>query len=410
MNRKGALIPVTVFVLATVLGWAWSRDRPVGLGDDGGQGVSDAIRTKRASWQDVRRQLSGVRDSATADERIYATFRLVESLEVSDFARWTEEGWFDSREGFELTLFQRLLEERWQREDPEGFVQWCLLEGDRASKISSGTSGDAALPILRKWAVEDPERLKKVLEEHPNSAFEAELIDGLSKDHPLVALDLLKFISSSSLSADYRLQGGVINLAMNHPDLVEKSLQDLPVGLRDSAESAIVSQRLKADFDREIEKLFADPRGAKVFEEAGRYGGDSGGKLLSKLDQLPESWKTVLKNGGFYTQIRNSGEAWLNADLEAAGFTPAESSKVRFSAALGLVARDPLGLLEQMDEFDLQSNDRNELFKRTMFTFASNDLENARNFAASLSAEGDRVLAEEALERFEPQETGLEQE
>lgn len=390
-----------VFLLAGLLGWAL-RYRPMTDVDSTSSADQHAIRRPTTTFQDAQRQLSEISASASADERIYATFNLVNSIPVADFARWSDEGWFNSREGFELTLFQRLMEERWQREDPENFVLWCLREGSGNSKISSGTSSDSALPILRDWAVNDPERLQRVLQKNPSQMLEGQLIGGLVDKHPQVALDLLKALGNNSAQSDsYRYHQSISSLAETHFDLLEKSLDDLSPDLRRDAERELLNSRLRKDFDTEIDRLLGDPESPSQLSAVGSSSAENLAKLAGKIDQFPARWLDELKSGGFNSQLsREGGEAWLNADLVGAGLSTEQASKVRSWAAYGLTRRDPEGVFEQFHQLDLTENDRKFVLINSLRSLNQSNPEQADTLVNKLHDQADREQAKQYLDDY----------
>ena len=395
MNK--IILPVITFVSAALIGWAIRSSETVAQSD---KNTESGSRSRTLSYRDAQRDLSAIYGASSSDERIYSTFKLVDSIPISNFEQWMDEGWFDSREGFELTLFQRLLEERWQREDPDGFVMWCLKEGAKSSKISSGTSSDAALPVLRDWALNDPERIQKLFAENPNQMLEGQLISGLAKSSPEIAVKLLGiFAKNNTTGNSYYYYQAIRDLSSSAPERLETSLSDLPKDLRMMARTHISQERLKKDFDGEFSRLLKDPQGLLMIGGSSSLSKENIAKVVGKLEQFPEAWKTNLKQGGLSGLLYGEGgEAWLNADLEGAGFSFEEASNVRMYSAMGLANRDTEATIKQVENFDLTEKNRKTLVENIFQNLVFREPDKVESYLSSLDSEKDAEIARTAIE------------
>jgi len=122
------------------------------------------------------------------------TIDLVYSIPISEIELWIDQALFTQREGFSHTLFRKLIEERWRSEDPDGYTFWILKNGQGFDPSGSGESTLTAVPILAKWAVEDPLRYKRAMSEvsiSEQETLERSTLYELADQDPAAALKLL---------------------------------------------------------------------------------------------------------------------------------------------------------------------------------------------------------------------------
>lgn len=403
-NRLTVWIGTAVACVAmVVVGWH--------LGDpsarSGAQGESGAapkkgVRSKvHAHWARVataQGRVNGISQLGTTEERMRSTIALASTLPSSEFGNWLSGSWFSYRDGFELTLFRKLVEERWRLEDPEGYVAWCLQEGESGAEWATGNPRGAATPILVKWAVDDPERLRAFFDEHPNDQLEAEMISRLAEENPALAIEHLQAMLARGVRNNYRLQSAVTELAKLSPGGMEAILDTLTDSVRLQAETALVGTSLSESFEETMRDLWVRPDGWKLFSAnlSNVEGGSE--KLLKMLSELPASWRHSLNNTSLYGMFRKGDpEPWVLADYEAAGFAPEQGETIRGRALQSLVSKNPARALELMAEIDLGEGERIALIS-LLFQRVQSDPEKTEEMMAKLDTDADREVARKIVE------------
>lgn len=147
-------LPSLVFCTAALAGW-WQANLP------GNPDVSNpsAVPTRssrpprpprnasrKAEPEHVRRLLAPVRAARTPEERQRAAIHLALTLPVAELAAWFDAEWYPFRDGIDVNVFYRLTRQRWQEEDPAGYLNRALV------KKPDDTNEAAHL-----WAKRDPE-------------------------------------------------------------------------------------------------------------------------------------------------------------------------------------------------------------------------------------------------------------
>ena len=402
------------FAITTALGWMLA-----GSSSDSGTAAGE-VSTKsadRSPWArrknlaaGARRQVAGVTAAGSPEDRMRATIELATKLPPEKFGDWISGGWFNHRDGFELTLFRKVLEERWRAEDPEGFVEWCLggTRGESAGGPSwaAGVPTKEALAILADWAVNDPDRLNTFFNKNPNEDLEVQMLSGLAKKDPALAAQRLQEMVSRGLSPNARgnLYELLDNLARTSPANLEGILGDLPASIRLTAESALVGPRLSESFEKEIRNLYARPDGWRLLaNHIGNIEGMSD-KLLAELPNMPDSWRNSLASTSLTGIFFNvDSEPWIHADLEGMGFTADQAKRLRSNALQGLAFRQPDQAIELLTSLDLNDSERQSAINN-LFSRIAGDEDKTRSFLAKLGSEADRQVAQNAIDQNLPQQ------
>ncbi len=331
----------------------------------------------------AKQQLRAIQAAGSPQERMRATIALVNSLPVEELGRWLEQRWFETRGGFELTLFSKLAKERWEREDPEGYLRWSLKEG----------SGGASL--LVSWAENDPRRLLDFFKENPNDIQELQALARIAKSDPSLALarfrEMATGLTQHSLSNHYGSEL-LQQLAREAPAMLEGELASLPDHLRFQAEAALSGERLKASFGDEIRKLWERPDGWKILQSIDV--GDHADKLLEELAHLPASWKNRISSTAYRFTNGDNAAKWLEADLEGSGFSAEQARGIRGSAIQELGTRAPEDSLKAMRGMELEDHVRQNVIRNA---FASNP-DKVDALMALLDSEADREIARKIIE------------
>ena len=393
------VVPAFIFLATAFAGWKLEGDGSAPAADKTvaaeitTKASSRATRTQRVYGPSARakQQMRAVLEAGSTQDRMRATISLVNSLSLDDLARWMDERWFENRNGFELTLFNKLSKERWQKEDPEGYLAWTIRENTQSSQ-----------EVFSRWAEEDPQRLLDFFKETPDTQKELQALGQIAKNDPALALARFReIISNGGLDPNnaYMGQQFLRELAATSPATLEAAMDDLPDNLRAQAEGALIAERLKTDFDGELRKLLDRPDGWKLFEAGlnNGYSADLGDKILAQLDDLPASWKASLSRN-YYRFISDTNAAtWLALDFEGHGFTDQQANQVKSYAIQRLSSRDPAAALGALDGLELEDANRQNILQNIFARHAGDEAKTAE-LMAMLGSEADRETALKASE------------
>ena len=148
------------FLVMAALGWNLARPAAHAKLQPGASITRHSLRphpAKRAGLPEhVLQTMNAIRAAALPEDRMRAAFALANTLPVSEFAAWIDCSWFNLPDGCEAAIFRKLLNDRWQREDPEGFALHGLKSG----------SFDFTF-LLGSWLESDPQRVIGFFKEHP---------------------------------------------------------------------------------------------------------------------------------------------------------------------------------------------------------------------------------------------------
>ncbi len=331
-------------------------------------------------------RMAVIRASGDEGERMRATLQLASSLPTSEFAAWMDGRWFSLREGASLTLFNKILMERWQLEDPDGLLVWSM----------KNQSGRAAR-ILGDWAETDPQRMLDFFKQHPNNEIELRALTSLAKNHPDLALQRLLEMGKEGFSIEdgYNAGGLIQQLAGQNPAALEAVLDSLPTNLRAIAERYVVGEKLKASFDDEIRNLYDRPDGFKIFFTIMENGSDDDPLKLNLLDELasfPPSWRTAFTKYAHTAISSDNGTKWANSDLEGMGFTTEQSQMIRTLALDRISSKHPQQALELLNSHEVPENTRKNLINN-IFGYTRDKPELTETLLAMLDSEEERDAA-----------------
>jgi hypothetical protein len=335
--------------------------------------------------------MAALRAIASPTERLRATLAFAKSLPVSEIPAWLDGRWFNAGEGFDLILFNKLLKERWQLEDPEGLLAWSF-------KNNSSQARDT----LTSWAKTDPQRALSYLKEHPNRELEIQVLTEISKQNPALALQALGALPAAGKSesgmGDYYLRQLLQQLARSSPAALETALASLPPALRTQAESALIGSRMATSFDTEIRKLWERPDGWKIFEQLSNNGTDFRKKIFAELENLPPAWRAKLADNFYNYGETKDAEKWVHADLEGFGFTDSQAKNIRTRALSAIASQAPETALKLMADMDLDPNYRQK-FIANLFANLDPKKGQADALLAQLGSDEEREQARTYLAR-----------
>ncbi len=383
------------FLAMAVVGWNLAGGKhpspaAAGIAMPSGKHADRSMRPVRSAGPGAiaGKRLDAIRRAGSPEARMRATLDLANSLPPSEFAAWLDGGFFTLREGAELTLFTKILQERWLLEDPEGLLLWSLK-----NETSQGRS------ILTTWAEKEPQRAIDFFKKHPDDSAEMRALAAIAKTHPALALQRLQEMVAAGISVKGTGNASSLlrQLAEKSPAALEAMLGSLPKQLRTQAEAALCGQRLTASFATEIRALWDRPDGWKIFQLNLSENQELRGKLFDELANLPPAWiASVASNSYYFVNEKNAGR-WLDADLAGYGFTPEQAKNLRASALGTLAYKHPEEAIKRMGKMDMDVNSRQNIIANLLNSVDS-DPEKAAALIATLGSEADRQLARSTLD------------
>ncbi len=340
----------------------------------------------------VRQQMASIRALGTPEERMRATIELAYNLPVSEIEAWMENRWFNTGQGFDLSLFNKILTERWNKEDPEGLLVWKL----------KNNSGNAAA-TLASWAAKEPERVAAFFKNHPNKNLQLQSLAAIAKANPAFALKCLREMPASSTSEDgmagYYNKQTLAELAKSSPAELEAALASLPAGLRTQAEAVLIGQRLQTSFNDEFAKLLERPDGWKILTTNFSEIPGIGDKLFDQLAEMPDAWKKSLASDPYDLMDASTATKWWNADLEDLGFNEKDAKRIRSAALNRMASKQPEEALKLLGSADLDPGNREAVISN-IFANLEGKPEKGEALLALLGSEEEKQQARAALAAY----------
>ncbi len=336
------------------------------------------------------RQLAAIRASRDRGARMRATVDLANSLAPADFAAWLDRGWFATQDGPELALFTIVVTQRWQAEDPEGWLVRAFGKKDPA--------GEA---FLGEWARTDPAKTLAFFKQHPNQTAELRTLSIMAKENPDIALRRLQEMAGEGISEADVERNAVwcfLTLAEKSPVALEAALASFPGELGKMAESCLIGARMSKSPDEELAKLKKRPDGAdllaRIFEKGVTNSAERNimrERLFAGLAELSPSWRSAIASSPYYLAGGNTAASWIQADLEGAGFTKQQAKSIRSQVLRSLYAEPGLAL-RLLPDVKYEEGERHE-FLRSIFRQLHDQPEKAVSLAAMLESSEDREFA-----------------
>lgn len=321
---------------------------------------------RSAVSEEVRRKLSPIRQAASPEERMRATLELARNLPASEIPAWMKGHWFDVDDGYEFTLFNNILRERWKAEDPGGLIAWDLK--DKPPSLT----GMFAANTLSAWAAKDPQQAFDFLRERMEPGMAFRTLGELAQRNPELAAKGLREIAGGAVNdGDTSPVSELLDtLAAKAPGTLEELLDGLPPPMRSKAEKALVEARLTGNFAGELANLANRPDGLKIFQSALSGRPTLGDRVLENLANIPASWRQAVASEAS-SFVSSAPRKWLNVDLEAAGFSSQEAQRIRSSAVMHVAYHEPQEALRLLDSLGLTADER-ESIVRSIGRFAKN--------------------------------------
>ncbi len=388
-------LPIVVFIVAAAIGWlvAENSARPV---KPSASESSASARDERPEQRSRKtrgpdgiagQRLAAIRASRDPATRMRGTVDLASTLSPSEFADWLEGGWF-AVNGVELTLFTKIIEERWINEDPEGFLVWA--QKNRSNR---------AHEILASWAKTNPHRLLGFYKNHPSDTAELQNLGAVARTDPALALQRFQEIAASAgdLNFNYYAHDLLAVLVEKSPAALEAVLDSLPAKLRLQVETTLIGQRMKNSFSEEYQALQHRPDGFILMTKI--LNGDLDAEdrdiyrnaIFADLANLPASWISAIANNSYGIVTRDNAEQWINANLENYGFTTEQAKRIRYSALSNLY-RQPEIALKLLADVEMENSQRTNLLGN-IFRNLGNNPDQTEKLIALLGSEDDRETA-----------------
>ncbi|WP_035615857.1 hypothetical protein [Haloferula sp. BvORR071] len=339
----------------------------------------------------ARRQIAAIRGISSSKERMQATIALAYSLPASELGDWIDRRWFQSEPGFDLTLFNKIVNQRWQTEDPQGKLKLAMEAGEGYS-----------MGAVESWAKQDPAALLAYFKENPNPNLEYQSLQAIAKANPTLALTRLRELiaSGSPDNSGYYGNEALREIAAKAPEALAAALNGLPKNLRLQAEGMLLGKRLESDPTGELRALMQRPDGLTALERAFNTSGDPGkisDVILSDLTALPEQWRGQLGRIADNLINPDNAEKWFRSDFAAAGFTEDQVKNLKQTAIRNLSYQNPEQALKLMGEMELDPKVRENML-RNLFSYG-HDAEKNEKMLALLSSDAERETAQKWLDR-----------
>ncbi|MEO5713456.1 MAG: hypothetical protein ABIT37_08195 [Luteolibacter sp.] len=338
----------------------------------------------------VAQQMRAIRNAGSPSERMRMAISLANSLPPSEFAAWMEGDRFDLRKGPELSVFRMIVFERWIKEDPASLIPW-------AATHNYGQASRALVALANN----DPQSLIDHYRSHPDDKTELQTLREVAKKHPALALQRLQELSERGLpSGTTRIAKGLLDeLAKNSPAALEAAIANLAPHLQQEAERALSGQRLAASFPTEVRALWERPDGLKIFSDNLSGNSELGTKLIAKIADLPESWRTGMADSPYNFVSEKNGRQWFEADLEGAGFSSSQAKRIRERALMELASSDPGFALKNLGGAGVDGT-KEDIISSALRSVKGDGVE-AEKLIAMMDSEADKQLARDQLKREE---------
>jgi hypothetical protein len=314
----------------------------------------------------VRQRVAAIRAISSPDQRMRATIEFANSLPASEIGAWIDGRWFNTGGGFDLTLFNKILTERWKKEDPDGMLAWNL-------KNNTGRTSE----LLASLADSDPQKLLDFFKEHPNKDQQLQALAQIAKKNPAFALQCLRDLPPGASSEDgmsgYYNRQVLAELAKSSPAALEAALATLSPSLKKQAEAILIGQKLQTSFNTEFQKLIARPDGWEILSSNLSSGnGGLGDKIFDQLASLPAEWRSSLASNAYSAISQSNATKWWNADLEGLGFSDSDAKRLR-QVALSRISRDhPDEAIKLLGTSGFDANSRQNVISNIFSNFSGN--------------------------------------
>ncbi|MFT6864652.1 MAG: hypothetical protein ACJAVK_003220 [Akkermansiaceae bacterium] len=373
-----------VFAAAAIVGWKTSTSTAP---------VSASVATESLSTRHARSTSPGlmgnVRSQRTEGDRMRTAIEMARTLPSSEIKEWLDQGTFNLRRGYAMTLFQKIAFERWAGEEPSEFLVW-------ASSNSSSSYKHFIADIVKN----EPGAIQSALASLDSNQKKEVLIQLIAGEAPDLALAELRKLLSSSHSANHNFYNAFSALAKHRPAELERMLADVKGPARDSLEQIVISAKLEKDFEGTLAQLYEMPNGFEYL--FGRYSHNNNrnlkpGELLSHLANFPESWRAqAVRNSSRLFKGIESVEQFSEVDWAGMGFTAAQTGKLQASYFQRKVQNKPEETLAAIANFEFSENAKRNIFRAAFYSTRTE--EDLAKYRDNFTNPEDRALFDEVAE------------
>ena len=350
MTFKHILVGLLVFCAAALVGL---KTKPRSQTQQSPQSdQSGRIRLLSSSNQALR----NLRGQRTEGHRMRTAIEMARNLPSSEIKEWLDNGTFNHREGFAMTLFQKIAFERWSHEEPAEFLTWAVANG-------AGNYRKHLNALVKNH----PEVVREVLASLENPGQQSRLLSIIANEEPDLALAGLRKLLSSPSNKVTNFQSIFKNLLKTRPGELEKMLGEIEGPARTTLEAVIIERDLSKDFAGTLDQLLELPDGFQ--HVLGNYhyqnrGAIDSDLLLSRLSDFPPSWKSHLSNNSHYFfNFVNSMEQFSTIDWNGAGFSEAQTQKLTSNFLQRMIQSKPEQALSKLDDYQLSDKDKKNVFR-----------------------------------------------
>lgn|GEM_PF-1767219 len=374
-----------VFAAAAIVGWKTGA----GAAPADASASAGPLSTRHAGSTSPD-LMGNVRSQRTEGDRMRTAIEMARTLPSSEIREWLDQGTFNLRSGYAMTLFQKIAFERWAKEEPSEFLVW-------ASANSSHTY--SYVHFIADIVKNQPGAIQSALASLDSTQKKEVLIQLIAGDAPDLALTELRKLLSDPEAGAHNFHSAFSALAKHRPAELERMLDEIKGPARDSLEQVVISAKLEKDFEGTLAQLYEMPNGFEyVF---GRYSYNNRnlkpGELLSHLASFPESWRAQAVRNSY--QLFNGIESvdqFSAVDWEGLGFTAAQIEKLQASYFQQKVQNKPEEVLAAMANFEFSDNEKSNIFRAAFYsTRTEEDLAKYRN---SFTTPEDLALFDEIAE------------
>lgn len=353
---KSRTIPIafSLFVVSGLVGWSLApspREVDSQMADlpaptPSSRSMARSSRSGGPSHEDAR--MNEIRESKNEGERMRMAIEFAKSLPLEKAGKWLNGGLFRKREGYALALFTKILEQRWSREDPDGYLVWKFENGRDVSKEE-----------IARLAESNPEKLLAKIRLIHDPDVLGQAIANLAKARPDLVLAELAKMNVAQLVHSGKLGEVFGELAKSDLAGLQSAVDGLPFTLQGEAEKAIFGHLLARDFAGTLPKLLDLPNGLEIF--MGNYGDFRNFRqsLLESFSSLPKAWQNRLEEGGGYDFTGGmNDEEILSTDWESYGLSGTQMGEIKGDSLFSVIRENKEEALELFQNANLNEAGR----------------------------------------------------
>jgi hypothetical protein len=341
----------------------------------------------------ARMRMAQLKAISDPKERQRAAIELANSIPTDQIGKWLEGEWFSTSEGFDLSLFNRILMERLAKESP---VECFMISSEKNLGYT---------PKMLDAAMTQPDLLLAYLSKGKSDYTRRVLIRLIAERDPKLALEAIKQshktgrkeYDESSTADTFR------QIEHTSPGLIESQLDQLPLGLKQMALTGMFSEKMSKDLAGAISELAARSDGTQIFKSL-TSDDELNKTLLENAASLPPVYRSLLIDRIIGHFSPDDSIKIAEFDYEKLGFSASQISHIHDSLIQDLSSNAPEAALKHLDWIGDDAEKRQMLLKDIVRSFlinSSDDRETAAQKLSGLIAEisdpGFKSLAESTL-------------